>query len=583
MSTDAEKREFKRFDYMMPVEVTAEKSKDRLRAQMVNYGGGGMCFKSHIEFQPKETVSVHVNNNQAEMPIPVPIEDVNTVVKFCRKAAGEDQGEYFVGVQFLQPARVFRGLKRAEKSDTLRQQAEKFLDKRSQAIQEVPPEDIHRLVHELHVHQTELEMQNDELRRAQLEIETSRNRYSFLYDFAPIGYFTFNQYGQILEANLTGAKLLGVERKYFIDRAFSLYLSRTDQDAFRNHRLQVLRTREPQTCEIRLNKRNGMLVYLRPDSIAVQDADGRFSRHLTAVTDISRRKQAENEKEKLEYQLQQAQKMKAIGTLAGGIAHNFNNLLMGIEGRISLMLFDLNAGHPHYEQLQAIEKIIQSATQLTRELLGFARGGKYEIQPTDLNRLLKSTVEAFAVTRKDIEFRTTLQQDIRPVDADPSQIEQVLLNLYVNAMQAMPAGGILALRTENFELDEPAARELDLPSGRYVRVSVTDTGVGMDEATRQRVFDLLRPKRWRKAPDWVWLLSTASLAITMDLLPYRAKKMRVRPFSSISRLQSGKWLPPQRNHPAPLSRVMKRCCWWMTKTSSWMSAGRCCASWDTKP
>lgn len=489
MGIDAEKREFKRFDHMMPVEVTAEKSKECHRVQMINYSEGGMCLESDIAYQPQETVCIHVNKNQPEMPFLELLKDFNTVVKFCRQATDGDNRLYKVGVQFLRPAPVFRVLRRPEKNDALRRRAEKFLDKQPQAIQEVPPKDIHRLVHELHVHQTELEMQNDELRRAQLEIEASRNRYSFLYDFAPIGYFTFDQYGQILGANLTGAKLLGVERADLVNRAFSLYLSRQDQDVFRQYRLEAFRTRIPQCCEIRLKRKNGEGLFARLDSIAVQDADGRFNRLLTAVADISRRKRAEKEKQKLEYQLQQAQKMKAIGTLAGGIAHNFNNLLMGIEGRISLMLFELDAGHPHYEQLQAIEKIIRSATQLTRELLGFARGGKYEIQPTDLNLLIKSTAEAFIATRKDIEVRTAFQEKIWPVEADSSQIEQVLLNLYINAMQAMPGGGILSLKTENVVSDRPAAGALDLPAGRYVRVSITDTGVGMDEATCRQVFE----------------------------------------------------------------------------------------------
>ena len=489
MTIDLEKREYKRFEYLMPIELAGQTLQEYHRAQMVNYSEGGMCLESDVAFQPRESVSIHVNKNSSEMPFLEPLNNFKAVVRFCRKTADGDDGLYCVGVQFSRPVAVLRGLKRPGKNDALRRQAEKFLDRRPQAIQEVPAEDIHLLIHELHVHQIELEMQNDELRRAQLEIAVARDRYSFLYDFAPIGYFTFNQYGQILQVNLTGATSLGVERANLVNRPFSRYLSKQDQDVFRSHRLETFRTRTPQACEIQLKRRNGTDFYARLDSIAVQDADGKFNRLLTAVTDIDANKRAAQEKEKLEYQLQQAQKMKAIGTLAGGIAHNFNNLLMGIEGRTSLMLIDLDAGHPHYEHLQAIEKIIRSATKLTRELLGFARGGRYEIRAMDLNLLLKSTSEAFVLTRKDIEIRTEFQEQIWTVEVDCGQIEQVLLNLYVNAMQAMPAGGTLFLQTENIVLEHPADGPLDLPAGRYVGVSVADTGVGMDETTRQQVFE----------------------------------------------------------------------------------------------
>lgn len=210
---------------------------------------------------------------------------------------------------------------------------------------------------------------------------------------------------------------------------------------------------------------------------------------MTAVTDIDEHLRVAQEKKKLEYQLQQTHKMKAIGTLAGGIAHNFNNLLMGIEGRVSLMLFDLDAGHPHYDHLQAIENTIVSATKLTRELLGFARGGKYVIKPTDLNRLIKNTSEAFFPARKDIEIHMQLQEKIWTIEVDRGQLEQVLLNLYINAIQAMPGGGTLSLQTANIKLDHPAAEAIGLPAGRYVRISVTDTGVGMDDTTRRRIFE----------------------------------------------------------------------------------------------
>jgi two-component system cell cycle sensor histidine kinase/response regulator CckA len=195
------------------------------------------------------------------------------------------------------------------------------------------------------------------------------------------------------------------------------------------------------------------------------------------------------ERKRLEAQLQQAHKMEAIGTLAGGIAHDFNNLLMGILGSTSLMLFNITSKHPHYESLKNVEQHVQSGAKLTKQLLGIARGGMYEAKPTDLNRLLEKTSEMFSRTSKDIKVYTKYQTDIWPVEVDQNQIEQVLLNLYVNAWQAMPNGGDLYLQSENVFLDEEHVRLLSLKSGKCVRLTIADTGVGMDEVTIQRIFD----------------------------------------------------------------------------------------------
>ena len=195
------------------------------------------------------------------------------------------------------------------------------------------------------------------------------------------------------------------------------------------------------------------------------------------------------EQERLEVQLMNAQKMEAIGTLAGGIAHDFNNLLMGIQGNASLMLLDVDFRHPHHEKLKSIEQYVQSGTELTKQLLGFARGGKYEVKPTDLNELIEESARMFGRTRKDIQIRKKLKEDLWVAEVDQGQMEQVLLNLYVNAWQAMPGGGELFLQTENVVLDEDYVKPFDIPAGTYVKISVTDTGIGMDEATQKRVFD----------------------------------------------------------------------------------------------
>jgi PAS domain S-box-containing protein len=195
------------------------------------------------------------------------------------------------------------------------------------------------------------------------------------------------------------------------------------------------------------------------------------------------------EQKKLEAQIQQVQKMEAIGTLAGGIAHDYNNLLMGILGNASLMTFDLDPNHPHYEKLQNIEKYVQSGADLTKQLLGFAKGGKYEVKSIDANDVVRQSSEMFSRTKKEIRIHQKFQKNIWPVEADPNQVEQVLLNLYVNAGQAMPGGGELYLQTENVTLDDSYTRHFSVQAGDYVKISIADTGIGMDEKTIKRIFD----------------------------------------------------------------------------------------------
>jgi PAS domain S-box-containing protein len=196
-----------------------------------------------------------------------------------------------------------------------------------------------------------------------------------------------------------------------------------------------------------------------------------------------------SEKKQLESQLIQAQKMEAIGTLAGGIAHDFNNMMMGIQGRTSLMLMDVHTAHPHFEHLTSIQNYVKSAAELTKQLLGFARGGKYQVKPLDINKLIVDSSGLFGRTKKEIQIHIKLPDDIRTVMADQAQIEQVLLNLYLNAWQAMSGGGELYLQTENIHLSEQAVEPYDVKPGPYVEIAVTDTGIGMNEKVRRRIFD----------------------------------------------------------------------------------------------
>ena len=224
----------------------------------------------------------------------------------------------------------------------------------------------------------------------------------------------------------------------------------------------------------------------------IRSSDGRTRGYVGVMRDFSERKHAFEEKKKLEAQLQQAQKMEAIGTLAGGVAHDFNNLLTSILGNAELALMDLGKDNPLYESLKEIIKAGNSAASLTRQLLAFSR--KQILQPVVLN-LNTVTADIDKMLRRmigeDIELKTLLEPDLGNVTSDPGQIEQVLINLAVNARDAMPQGGKLTIETANVDLEEDyfVNHGVIAVPGPYVMLAVTDTGCGMDKETQSRIFE----------------------------------------------------------------------------------------------
>jgi CheY-like chemotaxis protein len=181
--------------------------------------------------------------------------------------------------------------------------------------------------------------------------------------------------------------------------------------------------------------------------------------------------------------------MEAIGTLAGGIAHDFNNLLMGIQGNAEMMALDIGPDHAYSDKLQTIQDCVDSGARLTQQLLGFARLGKYEVKPTDINALVRKSIEMFGRTRQELRITHRCAPDLWAVEVDRGQIEQVLLNLLINAWQAMPDGGTIDLNTANEILGDHQTRPHGAETGRYVKITITDTGAGMDPATMERIFD----------------------------------------------------------------------------------------------
>jgi len=195
------------------------------------------------------------------------------------------------------------------------------------------------------------------------------------------------------------------------------------------------------------------------------------------------------ERVEIEDRLRQKQRMESVGRLAGGVAHDFNNLLMAIQGNTELLLLHKDPTDADYVRLKNIEQYVENGSDLTRRLLGFARDGKYETKVTNLNEVVSRSCEMFKRTREEIGVQQKYQTGLWKVAVDRGQMEQVLMNLFINAWQAMCGKGELMVETRNVHLEEEGAPPTDLPAGEYVEIRVTDTGPGMDEKTRLHVFD----------------------------------------------------------------------------------------------
>lgn len=220
---------------------------------------------------------------------------------------------------------------------------------------------------------------------------------------------------------------------------------------------------------------------------AIPWRDGRLVR-LQISTDVTRIKQLEQERLEAA-QLEQMQRLESLGTLAGGIAHEFNNLLMGMMGCVSLMKFDVKKNHPLHLNLNRIESNIRTAAGLTDKLLGYAQKGRYENRKIQVNTVLGKLIEPLSKTNVAIKIDMDLEENLNRIQADPHQIELALLNLLTNACDAMPSGGDLMVRTAN-DSPDVTMRSHDRPqAGSYIRVIIQDSGVGMTEETREKAFE----------------------------------------------------------------------------------------------
>ena len=328
---------------------------------------------------------------------------------------------------------------------------------------------------------------------AEKALRESEERYRSVVENSRDGIVILNDDLKILYANERFSEISGRPRIEIEGSDFRKYLEPPERGNIDTHFRKIQKGEKLNSgpvCTIIRDSGENRSVKISANHF--QDSSEK-ERIVSQISDITDQLRAESEKQHLEAQLMHAQKMEAIGTLAGGIAHDFNNILMGIQGYLSLMRLGNDSDDPQDDQygkyIQGIEDNVMSAANLTEQLLGFARKGKYTLRPTCLNDIIAKSTRMFMRTKKEITLHKKCQEGIWNVEVDQGQIEQVLINLYLNAWHAMPEGGDLYIQTQNVVLSDAHCKPFEVKGGNYVKLAVTDSGIGMNQDTIGRIFE----------------------------------------------------------------------------------------------
>jgi two-component system cell cycle sensor histidine kinase/response regulator CckA len=325
-----------------------------------------------------------------------------------------------------------------------------------------------------------LEKEIKKYEKTREKLQSLEGKYHLLVENANDATF-IAQDGVVKFANNKTEDILGYSPEELATTPFNDLIHPDDRDMVLDRYRRRLNGEEvPTAYTFRAIARDGKERWMQPNSVLTA-WEGRPA-ILSFMRDVT-------EKKRIEEQLIQTQRMDFLATLAGGIAHDFNNMLMSIQGNISLMLLGKTRDHPDYGRLKNMEKGVRSGADLTRQLLRFSQGGDHGAKLTNMNELIKTQNRIFGRTRKEISIIEKYEKNLWSVKVDQSQIKQVVLNIYANAWQAMPKGGDLSIATENVTIDEKDTLLFRMKPGRYVKITLADTGVGMDEDTQQRIFD----------------------------------------------------------------------------------------------
>ena len=328
-----------------------------------------------------------------------------------------------------------------------------------------------------------------ERKRAEEELRESEEKYHLVVEHANQGILIV-QNGMVKFSNLKASEILGYSREELWSEPFTQFIYPDDKEVVAENHLKRLQGEElPHIHTVKALGKNGNLKWLEVN-VALITWEKRPAT-LNFLTDITKRKKAEEEMSTLQGQFRHSQKMEAIGRLAGGIAHDFNNLLTIIKGYSQLSLLELKEESPLKGSIEEINRASEKAADLTHQLLSFSRSQMMEMRVISLNNIVRNLDKMLRrVIGEDVELITCLADDLGRIKADPGQIDQVIMNLVVNAKDAMSSGGKLAIETANAELDEVYARShIGVKPGRYVMLLVSDTGMGMAPEVKKKVFE----------------------------------------------------------------------------------------------
>ena len=365
-------------------------------------------------------------------------------------------------------------------------------------MEALSPEQARQVLHELQVHQIELEMQNEELRHAQAKLEASRAQYFDLYDLAPVGYVTVSEQGLILEANLTAATLLGVPRGALVKQPLSHFILPEDQDIYYRHRKVLFETGAPQVCEMRLVREDGAQFWARLEATVAQDADG-ASVCRAVVSDVTERRRAEAELAEYHDHLEQLvkdrtakleaaqddllrkERLAALGQLTGSVSHEIRNPLGTIRSSVFSIRERVRGQDAAVDKaLDRAERNIQRCDRIIGELLGYARTNRLAPEPTDIDTWLAELLDEIDIPAS-IRFAKELSCGAS-VAFDREGMRRCVTNVIENACQAW-AG-------DDAEGEWELAVETCVSDGR-VQIRVKDTGVGIPSDALEQVFEPL--------------------------------------------------------------------------------------------
>ena len=318
---------------------------------------------------------------------------------------------------------------------------------------------------------------------AQQALQESEARFKSLSENAPVIIFSLNIEGALDYVNPAWESLLGYSRKEVVGRPFTSFV-RQENDSDVTHIFERLINGQSPVADLNLQfiHKDGSQRLFNTSASANSNMNGQVIGIIGLAKDVT-------EERRLQHQLFESQKMEAIGTLAGGIAHDFNNLLMGMQANLSLMRLETPRTDAKQEKIHRIEQQIQNGASLTRQLLGYARKGKYALTVFDVNVLIRETLTVVSRTNKGVVIAQKLSDRPAYIKADQGQIELVLLNLFINAVDAMPDGGELSVASTKIDaVKGPDGRAIH-DNTPFVKLAIRDTGVGMDRKTQARIFE----------------------------------------------------------------------------------------------